>query len=144
MGEDVHSLTDLVREGEFSFDFLEEMEIYLTFPKILMGAVLSHPDCSVEFFKKKYPEYRVGNGTFGDRIVLPIAKPLENIEVIAQIVKAKENTLESIFKTYEYKKATFKQIALNPHSPTEFKSKMYELTGDSDFIPPAAQDMFIF
>jgi len=144
MSDDVHSLADLIREGEFSFDFLEEMDIYINFPKIVMAAVLSHPDCTTEFFMKKYPTYKVGVGTTGDTIVLPRAKVLENIEVIAHIVKAEENTIKSILEKYEFMKGTFSQIGLNPHTPIELKTALYEKTGNEKFIPDSAKDLFIF
>jgi hypothetical protein len=78
MSDDVHSLSDLIDEGEFTFDFLEEMDLYVNLPKLILGSILSHPDCTSEFFLKKYPLYRVGVGMAGDSIVLPRAKLVTN------------------------------------------------------------------
>ena len=144
LSEDPHSVADLIREGEFTFDFLEEMDIYLKFPKIIMGAVLSHPDCTSEFFIKKYSYYRVGSGIAGDSLVLPSAKVLENLEVIASVVGADEPTISSIFERYESKRATFRSIALNPYVSIDFKTGIYEMTGDERVLPKTAKDLFIF
>lgn len=144
MSDDVHSLADLIREGEFEFEFLQNIEKEITIPKIILGAILTHPDCTPQYFLENYRIYKKGVGMTGDRVVLPYAKVLENIEVIADVVKSKEPTIKSIIETYEWKKATLKQIAINPHSPSELKTALYNKTGDESLIPPEAQEMFIF
>lgn len=144
MSEDPHSLADLIRENEFTFEFLEDAVSSLNVPKIILGAILSHSDCTDDFFLTNYPIYKKGIGRVGDHIVLPVVKPLKNIDVIAQIVRAKKNTIESIFDEFEYKKVTFKMMAINPHTHMDFKMKYYEKTGDNNVLPPETQDLFIF
>lgn len=143
---DVHSLADMIRNNKLTFDFLiSVIDNYSDLPKIIYGELLNHKDCTPEFFMNSYIQFRISAGdTVLNTMILPKAKVLENIDVIAFILGATTPDIDTIAEKYEMNKIKFKFLASNPHVPTDFKMMVFAKTGDTKILPNTAQELFIF
>lgn len=140
----IHNFSNNIKKGEYPFPLLEKLSKAKTLPPLLIISLLSHPDCTEEYFMAKADNLFKTTGTVARQSVLRVTKLVASLKIIAFVVYAKEDTVESIMDRIEMRNETFKIIAENPNCHPDFKIAMYQHTGDASLLPQSAQDIFVF
>ena len=143
---DPHYLADIIRQGDIYFNdiisYVSQVEKVDITP-IIKFAILVHPDCTIKYFKEQYRALVKKSGSVAKYYILEHTHLVSSISIIAYILHAEENTIESIKATFIVKQPTFKLLLKNPKISKEFKVAYYELTGDESSLPEEA-DIFLF
>lgn len=140
----IHDFATKIKEGEYPFDILLQIQDISNFPPLLNMAMLQHPDCTVEYFKSKYIALYKKSGSNATRGILLNSLLVESLDIVAYIVGAKENTLESIMENFNINMNSLILIATNPSCNEDLKMTIYQKTGDASLLPQSAQDIFVF
>lgn len=142
--EDIHVLSDLIKNGDIPFELCQEAHGRLFLPSLLQISMLVHPDCTPIYFNVNYPFIIKRAGILARKAVLPYARVLKNIESIAVVVGSKEPTIKSIMDEFYFSNGKFQLLFRNPYISDEFKNEAYIFTGDESLLSSEAKDIFLF
>lgn len=140
-----HALSDIIHKGEIDFSDLIQYIKKISIPPLIKIALLCHPNCTRSIFEDYYSNLVRKTGDVARNTILIKAPALAQLDVIAVVIGS--GSLESDFRrimNYSALEPIFKKIMKNPYTNEKFKMWYCEETGNLDYLPKTAQDIFIF
>lgn len=140
-----HALSDIIHKGKIDFPDLIKYVTKTSIPPLITIAVLCHPECTQSVFVEYYNNIVKKSGDIAKNTILTKAPALAQLDIIAIVLgcDVSEMSFRSMMN-YDALKDTFKKILSNPYTNEKFKMWYYEETGNIDYLPKTAQDIFIF
>lgn len=143
------TLYSMIKANKIPFELCQHVITTSNLYSSLDATVLCHPKCTTSLFKKKFRD--IPGLSPNHFMVLResiVMSSLSNIQFVLSLSdRADIPRLVSIWNEEDKDNSInsrLHDILLNPHCNDELKSKIYESTGDINFLPKDAAEIFIF
>lgn len=139
-----HKLAEIIKSGEIDFTILVSYISEINVPPLIKIAMLIHPKCTLKIFDLYYwfVIQKIGDSAVYD--ILQNAPILNDLKAIAIVMNSEESSIVALSKNIHIWTKHMMYLMKNQYVSDEIKMMFYETTGNIEYLPVNAKDIFIF
>ena len=144
---DRHELAKEIEDNKlFTFEELLLLESQMSrefFPPLIQMSILSHPHCSIDYFKGRFNILKRNIGDVATNI-LSKTPCVADIGVVMEVLHINDTDSETLLNEFKYGKHVINNLAANKHLSLEIREKFLLATGDEMFMTEEQKEAFSF